>query len=113
MQGRNRTKRPAALTELVAERISILLALSEKEIENHPKRSHRYVLLAKKLSRRYNVRLPKLEKMRFCKKCNSPLIPGLTAKVRLNSREKCVIYACRCGEEEKLPYKAKKKPKTP
>lgn len=109
MSKRNRAERPAALTSLIRERISILLSLAEKELKPHPKRSRRYVSLARKLSRRYNVRLPRTEKMRFCKKCGMPLVAGITASVRLNAREGFILYHCRCGNTTKVPYKSLKK----
>jgi len=105
--GRGRSERPAALTTLVRERISILLSLAEKELKLHPKRSKRYVELVRKLAKRYNVRLPRSEKLRFCKKCDSPLIPGATVTVRLVPREKFIYYKCKCGEVRKVPYRRK------
>lgn len=39
-----------------------------------------------RISSRNSVRLPREIKMGFCKRCRAPLIPGLTAMVRLRGR---------------------------
>ncbi len=48
------------------------------------------------LSERTNTRIPRSLKRLFCKKCKTPLIPGHTARVRLNSRGKTSYITVRC-----------------
>lgn len=106
---RTRKERQSALKQLIRERIEILFSLAEKEIKKHPERARRYISLIKKLGRRYNVRLSRKERMRFCKKCNTPLIPGYNVKIRLRKREKRIYYVCACGNIMKFPYEEKRK----
>ncbi|WP_418243868.1 hypothetical protein [Ellagibacter isourolithinifaciens] len=45
------------------------------EFERHPERSNRYVVLAKKLSTKYNTKIPDKWARRYCKRCNKFLYP--------------------------------------
>jgi len=94
---------------VVLERIGILFSLAKKEAKAHPERGKRYVFLARKLATRFRLRLPAQFKKSFCKKCNSLYLPGINAKVRLDSRTRRVVYECACGEKRAMPYKNKVK----
>lgn len=97
-------KRKKEWQKIARERIKILFELAEKEIRKNPERSRRYVELARKIALRYNVRLKKL-KRKFCKECNTLLIPGLTCKVRLNSKLRAVEVKClNCEKIYRYPY---------
>ena len=104
---RRRAKKPDWQQDIAKERIDILLDLAEKEFRKNPSRAARYVELARKISLRYNVRMKKEQKREFCKKCNSLLLPGSTASVRLDSKRKLLVLRCRnCGAAHKQPYKS-------
>jgi len=93
------------IREIVYERIGILLSLAEKAMrEGDEKHAKRYVFLARKLSTRYNCRLPKKDRMRFCKSCGMPRIVGKNTKVRLRKRTRTAEYACSCGEVAGFKY---------
>ncbi|HDI02684.1 MAG TPA: ribonuclease P [Candidatus Aenigmarchaeota archaeon] len=99
---------PAWMRRIARERISILLNLADKEVSKHPERSRRYVELARKIGMRYKVRFPKKYKRRICKTCYSYLKPGVTCTVRLDSKQKCVVWKClNCGRERRYPYNRK------
>jgi ribonuclease P protein subunit RPR2 len=83
---RTRTKKPEWQQKIARERIQILFDLAEKELRKHPERSRRYVELARKIGLRYNIRLPRELKRKFCKNCNSLLKPGLTSTIRLEKK---------------------------
>jgi len=95
MRIRKRVTKPAFQQEIAKERIQILLHLAEKEFGRNLNRSIRYVELARKISLRYNVRMDKLQKSKFCKRCNSLMVPGLTSSVRLDSGRKLLIIKCK------------------
>jgi ribonuclease P protein subunit RPR2 len=95
---------PESVHQIVNERIAILLGLAEKNAKGHPKRSRRYVELARKLAMRYRIRLGKL-KRKFCRKCNRFWVPGFNVKVRLVPRKGKVLYECECGSKAYLIYK--------
>lgn len=89
--------------EVAVERIKILYALAKEEPDSEF--SRKYVKLLKDISRHYKIRLDKKTKSSICKKCNTILIPGKTAKVRIASSKKYVLYTClNCGAETHLHY---------
>ncbi len=62
----------------------------------------------KKLSRESGIRLPREIKRGICKRCGVPLIPGITARVRLQTQgafSYIVITCVRCGWIHRYPYK--------
>ncbi|MCU4140846.1 MAG: Ribonuclease P protein subunit RPR2 [Methanophagales archaeon] len=81
-----------------------------REREEMERRSDRYVLLARKISMRHRVRIPRHLKMWICKRCNAFLIPGRNARVRLRRGEYITITCLRCGAEKRRPYKAPRPP---
>ena len=91
--------------EIVYERIGILLTLAESALRKGDKtHAKRYVFLARKLSTRYNCRLAKKDRMRFCKPCGMPRVPGLNTKVRLRKRTRIAEYLCSCGKAAGFNY---------
>ena len=103
---RRGSRKPAWQRKIAKERIEILLSLAEKEFEKNPERSRKYVELARKIGKRYNVRLTKEQKKKFCKECNQLLIPSKTCSVRLDSKRKLIIVKCmNCGKIYRYPYK--------
>lgn len=93
------------LREIIYERIHILLGLAAKALrKNDEKYAKRYVFLARKLSTRYNCRLSREDRMKFCKSCGMPSIIGLNTKVRLRKRTKAAEYLCSCGESRHFKY---------
>lgn len=100
------SKKPDWQQRIANERIDILFNLAEKEFYKHPERSKRYVELARKIGLRYNVRLPKELKRKFCKNCYSLLKPGITAIVRLDSKNRTIAINClKCNKIYRYPYK--------
>ncbi|MCS7108178.1 MAG: RNAse P, Rpr2/Rpp21 subunit [Sulfolobales archaeon] len=59
-------------------------------------RARRYVGLALKIINRSNTKMPKYLKRGTCKKCLTPLIPGLTARYRVRGVRKYVIISKTC-----------------
>ena len=94
-----------SLREIIYERIGILLSLAEQALRaGDEKHAKRYIYLARKLSTRYNCRLPKKERMRFCKSCGMPRVMGKNTKVRLRKRTRTAEYACSCGKAAGFKY---------
>jgi ribonuclease P protein subunit RPR2 len=103
---RVRTGKPRWQQKIAKERIQILFDLAEKEFKKHPERSKRYVELARKIGLRYNIRFPKELKRKFCKNCNSLLIPGYSSQVRIKSEKKVLEVKClNCKKIYRYPYK--------
>ena len=103
---RRASVKPRWQREIAKERIQILFRLAEEEFSNGRKDlANRYVELARKISTRCNVRIPKELKRRFCKKCMAYLKPGVNARVRIRSEKKYVLITClECGNKMRFPY---------
>jgi len=90
--------------KIAKERIDILFNLAEKEMENHPERSRRYVELARNIGMRCNVRLTTGQKRKFCKNCNQLLIPKKTSEIKVDPQKKFIEIKCmNCGSEYRYP----------
>ena len=63
----------------------------------------RYVELAKRISTRTRVRIPRERKMWLCK-CNAYLVPGRNAIVRIKEGKRIVICE-ECGRKKVIPFK--------
>lgn len=95
-----------AIQRIVAERIEKLFQMAEANAEEHPDRARRYVELARKLSMKNKVPIPRKWKRRFCKKCGAFWIPGRNLVVRIKPRpQPHVEYIClECGARYRFPY---------
>jgi ribonuclease P protein subunit RPR2 len=103
-----RGKRPDWMIEIAQERMNILFSRAEMEYDEHPERSHRYVELARKISKKYNTKIPQAWGRRYCKHCYKFLVPGHNCTVRLINNE-INIFCGECGRIMKIPYIREKK----
>ena len=86
------------------ERIEILFRLAEKQALAHNNaRANRYAALAAKIGMRYNVRLPREFRRRYCRKCHAFLVPGKNCRVRV-ARGKVTTTCGVCGDVRRFPY---------
>ena len=98
------------MLKIAVERIDILFKLAEESFDKRPERSDRYVKMARNIATKYNIRMPRIWKRRFCKNCNKFLKPGNNCQIRL--RDSCVTMKClECGNVLKIPYIKEKKDK--
>ena len=96
------------MLEIAEERMDILFSQAEIEFNEHPERSHRYVELARKISKKYNIKIPQKWNRRYCKKCYKFLYPGHNSTIRLINQEVNIICG-ECGHVMKIPYTKEKK----
>ncbi len=107
---RNRSSKPGWQQEIAEERMRILMDLAGKEFGAHPERSDRYVGLARKIGMRYNVKMPKELKLRFCGGCSRYIVPGRNSVVRASSRTQSMEVRClKCGKVNRMPYAREKR----
>ncbi|MBU0898702.1 MAG: ribonuclease P [Nanoarchaeota archaeon] len=110
MGERKSKPKPEWQTKLAKERIEKLFKESKESFEKHPERSHRYVEMARKISMRYNIAIPRILKRKICKHCYKFLVSGKNAQVRTNSKHQAVIVKClECGKVTRFPYRKEKK----
>jgi len=102
---RIRKRQPIERVKIAKERIEILFSLAKNGLKKHPERSKRYVELARKIGKRYNVRLTKEQKRSFCKKCNRLLVPKKTAQIEVGPKKTFIKIKClNCGYAFKKAY---------
>jgi len=90
--------------DLAVQRMERLFLLAEEEHECHPERSDRYVQIARRISTRTRVRMPRHLKSLFCRRCGSYL-PASAVRVRL--RDGMLTATClHCGSQVRRPYHA-------
>src|SRR3989344_8468551 len=90
-----RRQKPEWQQELAKERIEILFRealLAAKE--NRFDRANRYIFLARKLAMKFNIKLEREQRRKFCHNCYNYLLPGKNVIVRINARKKTVEYNC-------------------
>jgi ribonuclease P protein subunit RPR2 len=94
-------KKPEYQLKIARERIEILFDEAEKARKDGPDLAKRYVQLAKKIGMRYNVRIPKHLKRKYCKYCYSML----PAEGRRLKNGIVTIKCLSCNKTIRYPYK--------
>lgn len=89
---RRHSKKPAEQRAIAEERIRELFRQADSMFSRSRKLADRYVELARKISMKYKVRIPRQLKRRFCKHCHCYLKPGVNCRVRIAKGR--VIYYC-------------------
>ena len=93
---------------IARERVEHLLKLAGEVARERQELADRYVRLAWRLIKRYNVRLPPQLKRKFCRKCLSYLRPGATCRVRIHPAPPRVVITClRCGRLMRFAHKTR------
>jgi len=105
---RNYSKTRAAVALVATERFQILLDQAKKMASTDEKLSRRYVDLARRISSRTKVRIPRESKMYLCKGCGLALVSGHNAKIRLHAHTTGIVISClSCGAVKRYPVSAK------
>lgn len=105
MPRRNTAKDKKNQKTIAKRRIEQLFKLAEqKALKNKMILANRYVELARKISMRHLVSIPKEYKRSFCKHCYSYLLPDVTSRIRIN-RGKLIIYCFKCKKYTRIPLK--------
>lgn len=87
--------------EIARERIIILFERAEKIFSKNKSLADRYIILARKIAMKSNIRLTKVQKKKFCKHCYSYLIPGLNSRIRINNN-KIITYCNECKKYSRM-----------
>ncbi len=101
----NRAQRHPSATHPAKARYEELLALARKTFPSDATLAKRYALLAHKLSLRHRLKPGFSPARAFCKECKTPLIPGVSAKVRAQPSKKIITWTClTCGHVKRFGY---------
>ncbi len=98
--------------DLAIQRARILYRLAVNEVrEGRVELAREYVRLALRLIQKANARKPLFLRRGICRNCLVPLIPGLTATVRLRGNRGYVIITRKCllcGWVSRLPCRRRR-----
>ncbi|HEV2119861.1 MAG TPA: ribonuclease P protein component 4 [Candidatus Bathyarchaeia archaeon] len=98
-------KMRSVVATVARERIDILLRQAEEIFPRNVELSKRYVGLARKISTRTKVRIPRERKHYLCKNCGQPLVLGRNVRVRLRPANSRITISCLdCGAIRRYPY---------
>ncbi len=95
------------MRRVASERIRILFDMAERMFHRDPRLSDRYVEIARRISMKTHVRIPREYRLRFCKGCGAYLVPGVNCRVRVRSRREphLVVTCMRCGRIIRFPLR--------
>ena len=99
-------RRTKSQEKIARDRIDKLLKLARKSsYDKEYEQSKRFVELALMISKRYNQRLTKMQRLQICRKCNS-FLDSKTSKNRLSSKGWKIITCLDCGSiaRHSLPH---------
>ena len=86
-------------------RINKLFQLAEKNaLLGDFFHANRYIEIARAISMRNRISIPKEFKRYFCKHCYDYLLPGVNSRVRIN-RGKLIIYCNNCNKYTRIIFK--------
>lgn len=89
------------MVRIARERIDDLFALAEREAATgHPELADRYVVLARRVGTRYNVRLLPEYRELYCRGCSAYWVEGRSVRTRLRSGRR-VRTCLACGRERR------------
>jgi ribonuclease P protein subunit RPR2 len=100
-----RGRRTAGMIRAAQERIQDLFSLAESEVRRSPDNlSRRYVLLARKIGMRYNVRLLREYRDVYCRGCSTFWVEGRSVRTRLRAGRR--TQTClQCGRVRRVAIK--------
>lgn len=105
-----RGRRTGAMVRIAHQRIDDLFALAGREsATGHPELAHRYVVLARRIGTRYNVRLRPEYRELYCRGCSIYWAEGRTVRTRLRAGHR-VRTCLACGRERRTPVRSRRVP---
>jgi len=106
---RNKKNRSKMIQKKIAKRRieKLFIMAEETALLKKFNLANRYVEIARKISMRYLVPIPKKFKRRFCKHCYHYLLPDATCRVRIH-RGKIIIFCLNCKKNSRFIINRKK-----
>jgi ribonuclease P protein subunit RPR2 len=90
---RSKSKKEKA-AEIAEEIMQVAVETADSDIEIAKKQAE----LARRIMMKFNLRLGYKWKRFFCRKCKKLIVPGVNARVRINSKKRAVTVTClSCG----------------
>ena len=80
-------KRKKFIKKIASEQIILLFEQAMQIFEEDPEKSQRYIDMARAISKKCKVQIPKQYKIKICRHCKSYLVPGKNCRVRIRSKK--------------------------
>lgn len=90
--------------KIAIKHIEELFSQAENTYKKDIQLASKYVKLARKISLKYKTPFKKSQKTKFCKKCETYLIPGQNARIRVN-KGKIIVLCKNCKQISRYLYK--------
>jgi ribonuclease P protein subunit RPR2 len=95
------------IQKIALESVKILLIEAEAIFDENKELANSYVRKAKRLAMKVNLRIPSNLRKKYCKHCDSFLVPGKNLRVR--TKDSRIVYYCMdCKKYMKFGLKPKK-----
>lgn len=98
-----RRRNKEAERQLALGRVRRLITMAQTAAAEDPDLADRYVGLARRIAMRYQVSLPAEIRRRVCRGCDTLLVPGRSARVRI-ANQRVSVTCLRCGAVKRYPY---------
>lgn len=95
------------LKTIALERVKILLKEASETFDENKKLANSYIKKAKKIAMKVNLKIPSNLKRKFCKHCDSFLVPGKNLRVRTKNG-RVVYYCLECKKFSRYTLNSKK-----
>jgi ribonuclease P protein subunit RPR2 len=84
---------------MAARRISAIIQSALETVKSNPELAQKQAMLAKRISKKFRVRMPYEARQLYCKKCKQFIVPGIGARVRIGrANVRAVRITClKCG----------------
>ena len=100
------------IRDIAIQRMWYLFNLAYQELKRGDiERCRRYIDLILRIAKRVPIKVPRGIKRRICKQCKVLLVPGVTARYRIQSEGKgsrLVVTCLLCGYIRRFPIKLKR-----
>jgi len=94
--------RPGNGKRIARERIDILFAQAAEWADGDTGRAERCIALARRIAMKQRLRMPKRYRRQFCRTCYGYLVPGRTARVRIQ-HGKVIVTCLLCRDQRRYP----------
>lgn len=95
MKAKNIQAKKAFIKNTTSDAIKILLEEANKNAEQHPTRTKRYIQMLWRFVKKYKIRLSKDQKKKFCRKCLTFFVIDKTVMVIFNSKNNKIYLKCK------------------
>lgn len=105
-------KRRQLMKDLAVQRMKLLYSMAVDRVRKRDYvQAKRYIDILVAISLRTRIRPPRYIRRGYCRRCHIPLVPGLTARVRIQSEgrgSRVVVTCLLCGWKRRYMIKARR-----